>query len=172
MYLRNGGFKVTRGNLADGDRGTAQTLGIMRGLVHKGSRALEVRTAAIEAIRGVRPHDHQGEARALFRFVRDRIHFVNDVAGVETLQGARATLSIGAGDCDDKATLLASLLGAIGIPSSFRVVAANRRAPGTFSHVYVVAHVGGRDLPLDPTYAHTPPGWQVPGPLRRAEVAV
>jgi transglutaminase-like putative cysteine protease len=172
VYLRRGGFKVTRGNLADGDRGIAQTLDIMRGLIHKGSRELEVRAAAIDAIRGVRPHDHRGEVNALFRFVRDRIHFVNDVAGVETLQGPRATLSIGAGDCDDKATLLASLLGAVGISSSLRVVAANRRAPGRFSHVYVVAHVGGRNIPLDPTYARTPPGWQVPGALRRAEVAV
>lgn len=172
--MRRGGFKVTRGNLAGGDLGVAQTLDIMRGLVHRGSRELEVRAAAIEAIRasGVRPHDHEGETRALFRFVRDRIHFVNDVAGVETLQGPRATLSIGAGDCDDKATLLASLLGAVGIPSSFRVVAANRRSPGRFSHVYVVAHLGRRNIPLDPTYSRTPPGWQIPGALRRAEVAV
>lgn len=172
--MRIGGFKVTRGRLADGDRGTAQTLEIMRGLVHRGSREIEVRAAAIEVIRsaGVRPHDHLGEVEALFRFVRDRVHFVNDIAGVETLQGPRATLSIGAGDCDDKATLLASLLGTIGIPSSFKVVGANLRSPGRFSHVYLVAHVGGRNIPLDPTYAGTPPGWQIPRPSRTAQVPV
>lgn len=165
---------MRRGHLAGGDRGTQQTLEIMRGLAHQGARDLPVRTTAIRVIRsaGVEPHDHVGEAHALFRFVRDRIHFVNDIAGVETLQGARATLSIGAGDCDDKATLLASLLGAVGIRSSFRVIAANRRSPGRFSHVYTVAHVGGRDLPLDPTYERTPPGWQLPNPSRTAEVPV
>lgn len=149
-----------------------QTLGIMRGLAHRGARELEVRVAAIDAIveAGVRPHDHLGEVHALFRFVRDRIHFVNDIDQVETLQGPRATLEIGAGDCDDKATLLASLLGAVGIPSSFKVIAADRRSPKSFSHVYLVAHVRGRDLPLDPTYAHTPPGWELPHPYRTAEV--
>lgn len=126
----------------------------------------------MEALRnsGVRPHDHRGEAVALFRFVRDRIRFVNDPVGIETLRGPRATLELGGGDCDDKATLLASLLGAVGIPSSFRVVAADRATPHAFSHVYVVAHVAGKDLPLDPTYPRTPPGWQLPHPFRTAEV--
>lgn len=172
VYLRTGGFKVTRGQLSGGDRGTAQTLGIMRALAHNGSRELEVRAAAIEAIRraGVAPHDHLGEVRALYSYVRDGIHFVNDIAGVETLQGPRATLELGAGDCDDKATLLSGLLRAVGIPTSFRVVAVNRRDPSKFSHVYVVAHVGGRNIPLDPTYARTPPGWEIPSPYRMAEV--
>lgn len=173
VYMRTGGFKVTRGQLAGGDRGTGQTLGIMRRLAHSGSREVEVRVAAVEALRraGVAPHDHAGEVSALFEFVRDGIHFVNDIAGVETLQGPRATLEIGAGDCDDKATLLSGLLRAIGIPTSFRVVAANRRAPSRFSHVYVVAHLPGRDIPLDPTYQRTPPGWQIPHPFRVAEVS-
>lgn len=145
----------------------------MRRLARRGSREVEVRAAAIEALHrsGVRPHDHEGEVLALFRYVRDGIHFVNDVAGVETLQGPRATMTLGGGDCDDKATLLAGLLRSIGIPSSFRVVAANRRAPGRFSHVYVVAHLpDGRSLPLDPTYQRTPAGWEIPHPYRMAEV--
>lgn len=146
----------------------------MRRLTHQGMREVEVQSAAMEILRraGVRPHDHRGEVAALFQFVRDRIRFVNDVAGVETLRGPRATLTMGGGDCDDKATLLASLLGAVGIRSSFRVVAVNGSDPGRFSHVYVVAHLGKRDIPLDPTYQGTPVGWQLPNPFRTAEVTV
>lgn len=173
VYLMSGGFRVRRGNLAGGDRGTGQTLRIMRSLAHEGMRQLPIQATAIGVVRqaGVRPHDHRGEAVALFRFVRDGIHFVNDPDGVETLRGPRATLALGGGDCDDKATLLAGLLGAIGIPSSFKVIAADRRMPGQFSHVYVVAHLpNGQHLPLDPTYRETPAGWQLPNPYRMAEV--
>lgn len=145
----------------------------MRSLALEGSRQLEVREAAIEAVRqaGVRSHDHRGELGAIFRFVRDRIQFVDDIRGVETLQGPRYTLHVMAGDCDDRATLLAAMLRSIGLNADlrFRVIGVDPRHPGRFSHVYVVAVISGRELALDPTYARNRPGWQHPSPSRLAD---
>lgn len=95
----------------------------------------------------------------------DQIKFTPDLPQAETLQSPAFTLRFGAGDCDDKSTLLASLAGAAGLsdaPMRFRVVAADARAPRSFSHVYLVARHGLRDVPLDATYSGTPMGWQVP----------
>ncbi len=175
MYHRTGGFTVTRGTLPIGDAGTMKTLAIMRTMAVKGAADVEVRSAAINAVRdaGVRPHDHLGELGALFRFVRDRVHFVRDPHDVETLQSPRYTLEILAGDCDDRATLLAAMIRALGIPADvkFRVVAA---APGNsaFSHVYVVANLGGRQIPLDPTYADNQPGRQYARATRFGDFAL
>jgi len=174
MYERLGGFKVSRGTLPAGDAGTGKTLAIMRKLALDGSKQVEVREAAINIIRsaGAPPHDRWAELRALFEWVRDRVRFTADVAGVETLQGPRYTLHTMAGDCDDRATLLVALARSIGVPADlrFRVIAANTQAPRGFSHVYVVANMGGRTVPMDPTYSQNPLGWQYPHPYRTAEV--
>jgi transglutaminase-like putative cysteine protease len=174
MYERLGGFKVSRGTLPAGDAGTGKTLAIMRGLALEGAKQLEVREAAIGIVReaGAPPHDRWAELRALFEWVRDRVRFTADVAGVETLQGPRYTLHAMAGDCDDRATLLVALARSIGIPADlkFRVIAASKRNPRGFSHVYVVATMGGRSVPMDPTYPSNRLGWQYSNPYRMAEV--
>jgi transglutaminase-like putative cysteine protease len=176
VYERVGGFKVTRGTLPRGDAGTRKTVAIMQRLAHEGSNDLEVREAAIDIVRqaGVPSHDRYGELRALYVFVRDRIRFTNDILGVETLQGARYTLSVRAGDCDDRAVLLSALAMSIGIPAmlSFRVIAVNPSRPRSFSHVYVVARLKGRRIALDPTYENNPLGWEYPSPFRASEVNV
>ena len=174
VYERQGGFRTTRIVLPSGDAGTRTTLDIMRAFALEGSRQVEVRDAAIGIVRmaGVRSHDLIGQLRALFEFVRDRILFVRDIYGVETIQGPRKTLEVGAGDCDDRATLLVALARSIGIPAElkFRVIAANPRFPRSFSHVYVVAVLGGRSIALDPTYPRNRMGWEKPNPFRIGEV--
>jgi hypothetical protein len=163
VYERVGGFRVTRGVLPGGDAGTRTTLGLMQRLALEGSRDVAVREAAIDAVRmaGVRPHDHRGETFALFEWVRDRIRFTRDILNVETLQGPRYTLHVMAGDCDDRATLLAAMMRSIGLPADFRVSASN---PNTraFSHVYVVTRMNGRAVALDPTYPNNVPGFEPP----------
>lgn len=145
---------------------------MMQQAVDEGTRVLEVRETAIRIIRGanVRAHDVGGAVRALFRFVRDRIYFVHDPVGTQLVQGAAYTLRVGAGNCAQKAVLLASMLRSIGVPSSFRAIGANPAFPGSFSHVYVVARVGSREVPLDPTYSNNAMGWQFPRPSRTLEV--
>lgn len=176
MYEQVGGFKVTHGRLPPGDAGTRKTLSLMRELARKGALRPEVREVAIGALQesGARPHDAASELAALHRWVRDRVRFVRDIAGVETLQAPHYTLHLMAGDCDDRAVLLAAMIRSIGIPADlrFRVIAANRSRPRTFSHVYVMARIGRRDIALDPTYLGNPAGWQHPRPSRIGDFAL
>lgn len=165
MYERTESpVRATLYGLPDGDQGTRATLTTMQRLAEAGARDPDVRATAIEIVTaaGAQGHDPETQAGALHEFVRDRVLFVSDVAGVETLQSPRVTLRVMAGDCDDRATLLAAMLRAIGIPSRFRVIAADPRRPRSFSHVYVVARVGSRDIALDPTYRSNAAGWQYP----------
>jgi len=174
VYEISGGFQVERGRLPAGDAGTTATLEKMRRLVHEGSRQLPVRWTAVRLVRaaGVPSHDVVGMLGALHRYVRDRITFVGDIAGVETLQSPRYTMASGAGDCDDRAVLLASLARAIGVPTSFRVIAADPRNRSRYSHVYVVAHVGKRRIAMDPTYGENALGWEYPNPYRVGDMSL
>jgi transglutaminase-like putative cysteine protease len=170
VYETIGGYRITTGTLPAGDAGVRKTLAMMAQLAQAGALRREVRETAIEAVRdsGVAPHDTAGELAALFAFVRDQVRFVGDVAGVETLQAPHYTLDVRAGDCDDRAVLLVAMARSIGIPArlNFRVIGANPSRPGSFSHVYVVANVKGKEIALDPTYPQTPIGWQHPSPSR------
>lgn len=176
MYRFMGGFTVTRGRFPPGDQGTRMTLDQMRKLALEGAQQFGVRHTALRILEsaGAAGHDPRAELQALYQFVRDRITFRADIAGVETLQSPRYTLTARAGDCDDKAVLLAALARAVGIPAelAFRVVALNRATPGAFSHVYVVARVQGQAIALDPTYPETPMGWEPRRPFRMSEVPV
>jgi transglutaminase-like putative cysteine protease len=159
------GVTVTSSPLPPGDTGVRKTLGNMTVLAERGSRDPQFRNAVINAVRyaGAHGHDKPAEVDAWFRFVRDRIYFVDDPVGVEWLQDPRVTLFQNrAGDCDDRAVLLAAGLRAIGVPAAFKVVAADPRRRDTFSHVYVVARLEGRDVPLDPTYPDNTLGSEPP----------
>lgn len=140
-----------------------------------GAKNPTVRETAIQAARsGGREHDPLSQLGALFRFVRDRITFIGDVAGVETLQSPLYTLRVLAGDCDDRATLLAALARSIGLPAElrFRAIAANPNNPGRFSHVYVMARVAGRDVAMDPTYHENALGFEWPARSRVEDFAL
>lgn len=176
MYLANTGPGVWRGRLSSGKRGTAETLELMRAMAREGARDPMVRAAAIRELmrRGVRGHDYAGEVRALFELVRDQIRFTRDPHKVETLQSPRQTLEWRAGDCDCRAILLAALLQSIGNPAKLmlRAIGVNRRRPDQFSHVYVVARMNGREVPLDPTWPWMNPGWQHPHPAVVGDLAL
>ena len=170
MYQRIAGPETLSGTLSSGDRGTTETLALMRRLAADGSRDMAVRDTAIHVVAqsNAQPHDLVGQLRALFVFVRDQVMFVRDVLNVETLQTPAKTLAVGAGDCDDRATLLVALARSISIPADlrFRVIAANPRNRASFSHVYVVARLFGRDIVLDPTYRSNALGYEYPARFR------
>lgn len=81
-------------------------------------------------------------------YVRDNIRYVRDIRGVETLHDPVTLLKIGAGDCDDKSLLLASLLLSIGHKVRFVAVAFE---PDQFSHVWLQVNCYGRWIDLEPT---------------------
>lgn len=157
------------GSLPSGPQGTHATLRMMRQLVHQYKSDTHVRGVALDVVSGVRPKDWLGEIRALFEYVRDRIRYVRDIAGVETLQTPPVTIDLEAGDCDDKSTLLSALLASVGHESRF--VAVGYTNPGDYQHVYVEAKLDDRWVPLDPTVMQ-PFGWAPRTPVSRMVLSV
>ena len=143
------------GTLPDGAAGTRTTLQLMSSLVRQFKADPTIRQQALDLVANLPPKQWAAEVRALFEFVRDQIRYVHDTNGVETIQWPTVTLSVGQGDCDDKASLLASLLETIGHPSRFVAVG---KTPGTYSHVFVQTLLGAKWVSLDATM-NVPMGW-------------
>ena len=127
----------------------------MAKLAREGIRDQRIRNAAVAITTrgflsgaGLQQKDFEGEARRLHAFVRDQIRYVRDTDGVELLHDPATVLQIGAGDCDDKAILLAALLGSIGHPTRFVAVAFEA---GRFSHVWLQDDINGRWIDLETT---------------------
>jgi len=69
-------------------------------------------------------------------------------------------------NCDDKAALLAALLGSVGIITRFKVLGVTK---DRFSHVYLQAQVAGQWMTLDPIMRQHPAGWEAPAHMRKIE---
>lgn len=159
MYLAGNGtekIKSALGKLPPGARGVRATLEIMRAFVRQYRKNPELRKVAADRIAHIPQKDFAGEANALHEFVRDHIRYMRDIHGVETVQTPAATLKFGYGDCDDKATLLATLLQATGHPTRFVAVG---QEPGRYQHVYVETLIGKKWVACDGTEPH-PMGWR------------
>ena len=131
-----------------GSDGTRVTLALMSKLTRDSKKILNIRLLALKLVNGNIQKDYSSEVKAIHKFVRDEIRYVRDVRGVETIQTPVKTLEFGQGDCDDKSTLLASLLESVGHPTRFVAVGF---VPGKFSHVYVETKVGNRWIALETT---------------------
>jgi len=118
-----------------------------------------IRELALSWTRGLPGRDYRAEAAVIWREVRNRVRFVQDIEGLETVQTPLATLQNGAGDCDDQSTLVAALLSSIGHRLSFKAVDVGK---GGLSHVYVIDHIPGVGaFPLDAAEPNYPPGTEV-----------
>lgn len=161
MYLGNAARQLNYQlfGLADGPKGVRDTLRLMSRLVKKYKRHPDIRERATSLIQHVDQKDWSGEVRALHAFVRDSIRYTRDINQVETIQSPDVTLRLEHGDCDDKSTLLASLLEAVGHPTRF--VAVGQQA-NHFSHVYVETRIGPKWVALETT-ENAPPGWRPKG---------
>lgn len=149
--------------IPDGLAGTEATLTHMMQFVREYKINPIIRRLASELTLPLRQKDFAGEARILFEFVRDEIRYLYDVAGIETLQTPIVTLENHVGDCDDKATLLATLLESIGHKTRFVAVAFRR---GEIEHVFIETKIGDRWVPMDPTEP-VEMGWSSPGVVSR-----
>ncbi|MGH8742860.1 MAG: transglutaminase-like domain-containing protein [Burkholderiales bacterium] len=131
----------------------------MSRLAKDGRKNPVIRDTAARLVQGLSSKNYSGEIGHLFDFVRDKIRYTRDIDGVETLHFPEVVLEQGYGDCDDKAVLLASLLGAIGHRTRFIAVGFE---PGNYSHVLTQVQFGnGKWLSLDPT-ENRPIGWFPP----------
>lgn len=158
--------QVTLQQIPSGPRGIYQTLRVMRQLTREGKRQYSIRDLALSVVRRNGHKDWFGEIRDLHHYVRDRIRYIKDIRGIETLATPEKTLEIGQGDCDDKSVLLATLLESIGHPTRFVAVAFK---PGVYSHVLVESKLGKKWISLETTEPVST-GWSPPGVLNRMEV--
>lgn len=154
--------------IPQGKAGVIATLKIMRDFIRTGKKSMPVRLLALDLVSDLPQKDFPGEASSLFYFVRDRIRYVRDVDGVETLQTPDKTLQFRGGDCDDKTILLGALLQSIGHP--VRLVAVGF-SPGVFSHVYLETKIGAKWVPLETTEPQEF-GWAPPNPRERLVMSV
>ncbi len=139
--------------------GTKATLAIMSKLVKRYKKAPAVRELALFLTRDLPQKAWFGEVEAIHNFVKYNIRYVKDIRGVETIQSPIQTLRLQAGDCDDKSTLAASLLEAIGHPTRFRALGFKKNA---YCHVLPETKIGGRWLTVETTEPVNV-GWIPPG---------
>lgn len=144
---------------APGVDGIRQTLAIMKQLKESYRTNPVIRGLAMSLISHLPQKDYQGEIKALTDYVKNRVRYTRDVAGVETLQTPIKTLEFGQGDCDDKSTLLAAMLESIGHRCKFQAVGMRK---GNFCHVYVLVNYKNKWLSLETTEP-VGVGWEPPG---------
>lgn len=161
---------ATLGLIDDGPEGTKQTLKVMANLARQYRRDPGVIQLARQLVAGLPQYDRMGELTALHAFVRDHIRYTNDPEDTELVQTPRATLEMRTGDCDDKATLLATLLSSIGRRS--RLVAVGFKPFGGYQHVLVEALQQDRGwMPLE-TIKPVAAGWGPTGVMKRMTINV
>lgn len=143
----------------------------MRELVRGFRKNLTIRNLAGGLVQGLRQKDFNGEIRVIHAYVRDSVRYLKDIHGVETIQTPLVTLQNGFGDCDDKATLLASMLESIGHPC--RLVAVGFLNPDVYQHVYVETRSGNKSawIPLETT-ENVPVGWSPKRVVARLRVTI
>lgn len=147
-----------------GRAGVHATLRAMRSLVTQWRADPRVVSAARTVVFYELNKDEMSEARALYHFVRSHVRYVRDVLDTETLATPLATMESRGGDCDDHATLLATLYEAIGFPTRF--VIAGYHAPGEYEHVYLQVMVWGEWVSVDTTEPEYF-GWEPESPVIR-----
>ncbi len=155
------------GELPPGESGTRATLQLMARIVKRYKRSPEVRESALSLVSDLPQKAFANEVGKVFEYVRDHIRYVRDIRGLETVQTPDVTLDLAAGDCDDKSTLLAAMLEAIGYPTRF--VAVGYSVPGSYSHVYVEVLLNRVWRVLDATMPF-PMGWVPRKPVSKMVV--
>lgn len=98
-----------------------QTTGIMNALVERHKTDVQVRIDVADIVRRhrLRDGDVRGLCDAVYQWVRERVKYWQDTAGVETIQSPPITLALGIGDCDDLSVLAATMLQAAGVKTKW-----------------------------------------------------
>lgn len=166
--------QVSNGKVGDGIRGNLDTVRLMRQIARLRSRHPLVRELALRILQvaGVQSQNYYDEARAIGDYVRNKVRYVRDIQGVETLIDPVTLIDQlrrgeAQGDCDDMSLLIAALLLSVGHSPYFRIVKYRKDAPG-YSHIYVVDYDRNhgervkRRISLDAIMKRQPIGYEVP----------
>ena len=148
MQQTGPGTQATLQSIPNGPAGTRATLQVMARLIRQGKKDPAIRDKALDLTKPLRGKDWIREAKSIFYFVRDRVRYVQDIYGIETIAEPGVTLRKMQGDCDDKCVLAGALLQSIGHPVKLLAVGFDN-AP--FSHVLIETLVGPNWIPMELT---------------------
>lgn len=143
------GSMTVRMGLSGGDRGTSETIQVIRELVDQGCEDLFINQLAGGIVRNIDPQDLEGRARAIYSAVQRRVKFVPDIYHKETLRPARVIWQQGFGDCDCMIVLLASMLLTVGFLVRLVTIAADAEDFTQFSHIYLELLLNNDWVPVD-----------------------
>jgi transglutaminase-like putative cysteine protease len=180
-YAQVMGIPRTEENIGTGDEAIYRTVDKMKQIINDSSKNTYVREWAKNVVSRVEVNDKQGEATAIFNFVRDNVRYTKDPFGFEYLQTPPVMLEDirlfqsgqgdrPVGDCDDMTLLSLSLLKSIGFPVAIKVV--SFKPSGKFGHVYGLAQVGSQWIPFDCVRPDQDMGWESQGHTRWMETIV
>lgn len=106
----------------------------------RGERSMFVRSVTERVVGQVQPKDYLGEILAIMHWVTESVRYKNDPLHVEMIKDAQRlmeeiqTQGYGIGDCDDSATLIATMCLQVGRVAEF--VVAGFGEAGQYSHVF------------------------------------
>ena len=124
-------------------RPTRDTLGIMASLIRKRRADPIVRSTALSIVKGAQPYDDNGRMSRVLSWVKGSMPYERDPRDVEAINDPLLSINKisaygrAAGDCDDAATLIATLLESVGVQT--HLVAVSVRADRRLHHVGVKA---------------------------------
>lgn len=156
---------VLRGNV-----GIEGRLMLIESKVAAGMKDPSVRTLATQITAPCPREDDECAAKQILQWVSQNVKYVKDAAPimhedgtiepVDMYNGVDYTLKTKAGDCGNQISALGALLGMVGIKSFSR--AAGYNPFSSYSHVYRVARIGGRNVALDTTLQPPEYGKEIP----------
>jgi hypothetical protein len=134
--------------IGEGQQANYNTLALMARIVNNAKKNGFVRQYAASIVNHLKQKDYYGEIEIIHAFVRDKIRYVRDVRGLETLHTPEFIINNKYGDCDDKTMLTCSLLECLGHKTRMTICAI-----GTpyFCHVYPEVFYNGEWLSLEVT---------------------
>jgi len=164
--------------LIGGDYGIYQTVSQLRGLILQAltDPSAAIRLRAEDILGPVTERDEHGEVTAIFEYVQNALHYVDDPTDIELLKSPLLidqTISQNGsfmGDCDDASGYLAALLKSVGYSVQL-VIVTPEAAPGyDYRHIFVRVWMpkAGQWVNLDATAKSYPMGWQVPNKKEKA----
>jgi len=138
--------KTASVKLANGSNGNIQTAQLMAKVARQYSSHPVVRQLALNILlaHNVKANYFKDEALAIARYVKSKIRYVRDINRIETLYSPLTLIDqikrgVAQADCDDYATLIATLLLSIGHSPFFKIIK-YQAGMGPYAHVYVVVN--------------------------------
>lgn len=114
---------------------------------NRAKKDLELRRTVELICAHIEPGDYSSEILAVYNWVWHNIRYMRDIYDVEFLKDPVHTIRTKSGDCDDIATLLASMLMSCGNKVQFCVVGMNGK---DWSHVFCQVLAGDQWVTVDP----------------------